>query len=92
MDKEKLKEIYQIVTDITHGEIEKEAILRQAVKIYITEKINGFKGNTTTWTDKKTDEMMSDKQKGLLMKLGYTPKDSITKKEASDLIKEKIGQ
>ena len=87
-----------MVTDIVHGEVEKEAVLREAVKIYITEKINGFKKSSNEVYAEKVmsgsmnPDMMSDKQKGLLMKLGYTPKDSITKKEASDLIKEKIGQ
>jgi len=91
MDKEKLKVILKDIKEMTHDLTiiaDADMVLEQAVKIYITETINGFPKQEAK--KEGNGDMASEKQKALLNKLGYVPKDNLTMKEASKMIKEKL--
>ena len=79
---DKLREIVHALDSICLTmKVSDEKILEQAVKIFLTDKINESE-------KKPADNKATPKQLALLKRLGYKGSQTITKKQASEKIKE----
>lgn len=87
-----INELKEILKDTDLTEVTQNVFLEQAIKIYLSDKIQENKKENIKEIKKQSEELATEKQVYTLKKLRIDVPKDLTKKEASEIIDRKLNK